>query len=202
MRSGRMSGAHDFAALIEAHPLAWIVAPGEAPFAIPLPVRPVRGHDGTLVAIRGHFPRHSPLTERLRADPRAAVLAMGPQGYVSPSWLSDRTQAPTWNYAAARFDVVMTLIDDDDWIAAHLHDLVTAMEQERPCPWSLGEMGARYTLLASRIIGFEARVRTAAPLMKLGQGERDVDYVEIVAGLGGEGAHDLLDWMAAFNPGR
>jgi predicted FMN-binding regulatory protein PaiB len=154
------------------------------------------------VELLGHMSRANPLVAALQARPRALAMFMGPQGYVSPSWMADRTQAPTWNYASAQFVVDVTFTGTDAELDPLMSDLVGAMESQRPRAWSAGEMGPRYRKLADRVIGFHAAVRAARVKFKLGQDERDDVYGDIVRGLAAEGRNELLEWMQRSNPGR
>jgi predicted FMN-binding regulatory protein PaiB len=192
---------NESARLLLEHPLAWVVsgAPDNAR-ATPLPLRPVFGADGAVARLIGHFARRNPQVEHLRRDPRALILFLGPNGYISPSWLSDRTQAPTWNYASAQFLVEIAFVEEDQATLALLSDLVGAMEADRPDAWRLEELGARYRLLAPRIIGFNARVLEARPGFKLGQDESDQTFAEILTALSGGAGLELADWMAQAVP--
>jgi transcriptional regulator len=190
----------DVARLIHAQPLGWIVTgAGAEARATVLPLRPVLDDDGRVARLQGHIARSNPQAEALRADPRALVLMLGPHGYVSPSWMEDRTQAPTWNYASTQFRVEATLIDEPAGLEAHLRDLVGAMEAGRPRAWSVDEMGERYASLSRRIVAFDARVLETRGKFKLGQDERADVFADILTGLEGEGASDLLTWMRDFD---
>lgn len=188
--------------LVRTQQLAWIVSAGEAFAATPLPLRPKLAPDGRIEALIGHFARRNPQVEALRRDPRALVLAMGPHGYVSPSWFADRTQAPTWNFATVRFEVEVEFLEDDAVLRAVIDDLVASREAGRSNAWSVAEMGARYDRLAQGVIAFHARVIDQVAVFKLGQDERDDVYPEILAGLEADGAEALAQAMRAANPGR
>lgn len=193
----------DIVRLITRHPLAWVVSGGAADFfATPLPIRPALSPDRELVGLRGHFARSNPQVEALRKNPSAKILFMGPHGYISPSWMADRTQAPTWNYASAQFDVTMDLYDEPVRVESVLRDLIDAMEAGRPKAWSPDDMGARYASLSRGIVGFDAKIVDAASRFKLGQDERDDVYADIHRALEAQGDDDLLAWMDAFNPTR
>ncbi|HEX2594091.1 MAG TPA: FMN-binding negative transcriptional regulator [Rhizomicrobium sp.] len=193
----------DLVRLIERHPLAWVVSQGTGEsFATPLPIRPALSPDDSLTVLRGHFARSNPQVAALRNDGRAQILFMGPHGYVSPSWMADRTQAPTWNYASAQFAVTIELFDDAAKIEELLRDLIGAMEADRPKAWSPNDMGARFASLSRGIVGFDAGIVEASGRFKLGQDERDDIYADIHRGLAGERATELLSWMDAFNPSR
>ncbi len=195
-RNGR-----DVLQLVLAQPLTWVVSgEGDSFRATLLPVRPLSDPDGTVVSLVGHFARSNDHLAFLKRTPRAAMLVLGSHGYISPSWMNDRTQAPTWNYASAQMLVELEFFEDPQQTEAHLHDLVAAMEAGRPRRWRAQEMGPRYQSLAQRVVGFRARVCAIRAKFKLGQDERDDVFRDIMAGLEQSAEHDeLLEWMRLFN---
>lgn len=196
-------GPQDLADLARQHPLAWICSRGPGGLlSTPLPMMPRFAPDGGLVAVEGHFARSNPQVDALRADGDATVLWLGVQGYVSPSWMADRTQAPTWNYASAQLRVTVHLIDDPDAIVAHLRELTQQQEAARPLAWSIDEMGARLAQLARRVVAFRGEVVACRERYKLGQDERDDVYGDILVGLDAQPDAALPAWMRRFNPGR
>ena len=146
--------------------------------------------------------RSNPQCAALQRDGRALVLFSGPQGYISPSWVSDRTWAPTWNYAVVQFVVTVAFDETPAQLDAHLDDLVRAMERGRPNAWHPSEMGARYDTLKRMIVPFVATVVEQRAKFKLGQDERDTVFAEITEGLGRSGSDALLAWMRELNPNR
>lgn len=192
-------GNGDIKALVDAHPLAWIIcgAPSDLA-ATPIPVQLRCDDDGRPSMLVGHFARGNPQLKQLAETPDAMVLLMGPHAYVSPSWFDDRTQAPTWNYACAAFHVRVVLEDEPAIIARRLDDLVEAMESAHAQPWHGGEMGPRYASLSRGVVGFHANILDMAASFKLGQDERDDVFADILAGLEASGAHELVAWMDRF----
>lgn len=193
----------DIRALVQEQPLAWIVsgAPG-AQHATPLPVQLVRDADGTPRTLLGHFARSNPQVQALAANARATVLLLGPHGYISPSWLSDRTRAPTWNYASAMFDVEIQFRDTRGDADRLIEGLVTQMEANRPGEWRSEEMGARYDKLVTGIVGFEARILSTRSCFKLGQDERDDVFADILRALDIKDQAPLATWMRRFGESR
>lgn len=190
----------DLADLIAGHPLAWVCCDGAGGLAAALlPLLPEWGPDGALVALEGHVPHAHPMVAALRSDPRALLLWLGPQGYVSPSWLADRTQAPSWTYASAQARVRVQFDEREGATEAHLRRLCAAHEAGRPQAWSPGEMGARLALLAARVVAFRAVVDGVHERYKLGQDERDDVFASQLAHLAGT---PLAAWMQRFNPER
>lgn len=189
--------------LVLAHPLAWVVSLDGGSFrATPLPLRPRVGGGGRIEAIEGHMGRSSVHCAALQRDGRALILFSGPEGYISPSWVSDRTWAPTWNYAIVQFLVTIAFDEEPARLDAHLADLVESMERGRPRAWQPSEMGARYETLKRRIVPFEAKVVEQRAKFKLGQDERDSIFTDISAALERSGSEVLLAWMRELNPGR
>ena len=189
--------------LVLEHPLAWVVCLDAAGFrATPLPLRPRVGADGRIEALEGHMARSNALYATLQRDARALILFSGPQGYISPSWVSNRTWAPTWNYTVVQFLVTIAFDETPARLDAHLHDLVDAMERGRPGAWHPSEMGARYETLKRMIVPFEATVVEQRAKFKLGQDERDAVFTDITEALGEAGSDALVAWMRELNPGR
>lgn len=187
----------DIVDLVLRNPFAWVVGGGGSP--TPLPLRPVLDQDGRLTGLLGHFARSNPQVARLRAQPQAMILFMGPHGYVSPSWMADRTQAPTWNYAAVAFACDLAFTEQPEEITALLDDLIEAQEAGRPNAWRAAEMGPRYTGLARGVVGFRAEIRERRAVFKLGQDERDDVFADIMTGLE---PGPLPELMRRYNPAR
>ena len=188
--------------LIHESPLAWIVTMTDADFrATALPLRPIVGGDSSLSAFKGHFAQSNDHHHMLRDHPRALLLFMGVNGYVSPSCMHDRTQAPTWNYASAQFLVDIEFIGDAPGRDAVLEDLVNVMEAGREKAWRAAEMGARYAQLANRIVAFRANIVQRRVKFKLGQDERDDVYADICSAMDADNP-DLSAWMKRANTHR
>lgn len=169
----------DVAALIAAHPLAWIVSNGPAGFvSTPLPLLAECDGEGRVVSLFGHFAKRNPHVAALEIDPRAAMLFQGEQGYISPRLVSNPTWGPTWNYAVARFETEVTFVPEEtrsavERLAAHLEGTASSA-------WTIAEMGARALPMLDHIIAFRARVLSQQVTFKLGQDESAQTFDEIV----------------------
>jgi transcriptional regulator len=193
----------DVLALVERHPFAWVVTSAPGFKASPLPLRPRLDASGKLVAFIGHFARSNPQVDEVRQAGHALLLFLGTQGYISASWMRDRTQAPTWNYMAAQFDCRITMIEDEQGIEHCLTDLIDGMERGRPNAWSMSEMGERGARLARGVVGFRADIVASKVVFKLGQDERDDVLDDALAALEAEeGGQDLARHMKRYNAHR
>jgi transcriptional regulator len=180
----------DVSQLIAAFPLAWVIG---ADFqATPLPLMAETDAAGAVVALVGHFARRNPQVAALQSDPRALILFQGPQGYISPRWVSKPAWGPTWNYAVARFEVRVEFVPEE--IDAAIRAMAAHLEAHRADPWVPTEMGPRYADLRRHIIGFRAHVQAAHATFKLGQDEDQATFSEITAALG---EMPLARWMSA-----
>lgn len=192
----------DIVTLVDENALAWIfLRDEEGPFATAAPVRPIVV-GGRLRKLVGHVPRGWRIARHLEAPRETLILVLGPHGYISPSWMSDRTQAPTWNFRSAQFLTEAQLVEDQAFLEAHLRDLTAATERGRDRAWHIDEMGPRMQKLAARIVAFEARIIGAEGRFKLGQDENDQTFCEITHTLERDCCIDLLDWMRRYNPSR
>lgn len=200
----------DLLRLLQQQPLAWVVSGSVAEDTFRSTLLPILANtdaDGRIVQLEGHFARSNDQYKLLMQNPKAVMLVLGTNGYISPSWMQDKTQAPTWNYASAQFFVDVEFFEQPEAIQAHLRELVDTMEQQTPRPtdapaWKVDDMGARYGSLAQRVIGFRAKVREARGKFKLGQDERNDVFAQIMIGLNQAGRSELHSWMQEFNPGR
>lgn len=187
--------------LVADYPFAQLVSINEgSSVCTPLPLLLERSENESWLV--GHFAKANPHVGMLKRNPRALAIFMGPHGYISPSWMNDRTQAPTWNYATAHFEVDVAFEEDTTAVHSALDKLVSHLENGRPRQWDAKEMGARYERLASAVIAFKAKVRFVDAKFKLGQNERSDVLSDIFDGLQDTGQTSLLAAMRVANPGQ
>lgn len=181
----------DIARLVAEYPLCWVVSgSSEDRHATPLPLLGETDGDGRVHSLLGHMARSNPQQAALEKDPRATVLCMGPQNYISPRIVSNPTWGPTWNYAVCRFEVDVRFAPDENDTA--LWRLAAALEGNGEGAWTPDRMGPRYEQLKPRIVAFHARVRETHARFKLGQDESEAVFGEIVDGLADP---TLAEWM-------
>lgn len=191
--------ADEIDALIAAYPLAQLISLSADGFtATPLPLLLERDPTGTFTLL-GHFAKANPQVEELEARPHALVIFMGPQGYISPSWFTDRTQAPTWNFATVHMTVRVEIDRSAAGGCEAVDRLTQHMEQGRPNAWSGTDMGERYGRLLPHVVAFRAEVLAVQAKFKLGQNERPDVLAEALEGLGGENNASLRAAMRHAN---
>ena len=188
--------------LIKRQPLAWIISYKNPIQATPIPLLPESVDHSRLKSLTGHYARSNPQVADFQKDPFASLLFMGPNGYISPSWFDDRTQAPTWNYACVNISARIEFLDNEKDLDPIIRNLVKAMEMSRNNAWGVDEMHERYELLLKKIIPFRAHVLELDSQFKLGQDERDDVYHDIIKGLSNENNNALIELMKDANHGR
>lgn len=150
----------------------------------------------------GHFARANPQLAAIQKNSEALVVFRGPHGYISPSWFTDRTQAPTWNFATVQFRVRIRLEPSEESAAKVVDALSDAMESGRPHAWHPQELGARYSKLIPHVVAFRADIVSTRAKFKLGQNERLDVLHEAISGLENEGSATLAAAMRAANATR
>lgn len=184
--------------LIREYPLAWVCHPaGGAAQSSLLPLLAETDASGRVTHLLGHMARWNVLCKAFSEDPKATILFQGPQGYVSPQYISKPQWGPTWNYAQLRIDA--DVVFDPEGGDAALAMLVEAMERDYPEPWRAERMGERYRGMEQAIIAFRAEVKTLNGRFKLGQDETPETLREILAN---HADAALVRWMKRFNEGR
>lgn len=182
----------DVSRLVEAYPLCWVVSGGpDERLATPLPLLPEHDGDGRVASLLGHIARSNPQQKALETNPRATILCMGPNGYVSPQLVSNPTWGPTWNYAVCRFETEIRFVPEENDSA--LHHLAAALEGTGADSWTPARMGDRYSQLKEHIVAFRAVVLETHAKFKLGQDENDIVFKDIVDGLADR---TLAEWMS------
>lgn len=189
----------DVVDLIREFPLAWVAPLDDqaARVATLLPMLADVDAEGRIVSLLGHMARRNPLLAALEARPRAVLLFTGPQGYVSPGLVSNKTWAPTWNYAQVRIEAEIRLRPDLGHEA--LDRLTRVMDQQDQTGWRPRDVGARYDAMEQAIIAFEADVTGLNARFKLGQDETGQVLREILAGHPDQA---MTSWMRRMNAHR
>lgn len=180
----------DVLELIHSYPLAWIISNQQYTSPTPLPLIAECDDRGSIISLLGHFSRRNPQVEELHDSPEALILFQGPQDYISPGLVSKRDWGPTWNYAVVRFKVRIEFVPNE--IDTALTQLAAHLENYKTDPWTVEQMGERYTELKQYIIAFRAHVIHESATFKLGQDESSETFDEIIKNHPNK---ELTKWM-------
>jgi transcriptional regulator len=121
--------------------------------------------------------------------PRASLAVFqGPQGYVSPGWYAAKREhgkvVPTWAYVAVHAHGTLEVVNDTDWLMAHLNELTTINEADRAEPWAMSDAPADFIpALARGVVGLRLSVERLEGAWKLNQHRSAEDQAGMVEGL-------------------
>jgi transcriptional regulator len=180
-------------ALIRAQPLGLLVTAGSGGLlADPVPFL-LDPEDGPFGTLRAHLARANPQVQALAAAPEALVAFTAAQAYVTPSWYASKAEhgrvVPTWNYAVVQARGPARLVEDADWLLAHVAALTEAQEAGRPEPWAVSDAPAPFVAAQLRaIVGLEIPIARIEGKLKASQNRPAPDREGVAAGLSAAGA--------------
>ena len=142
--------------------------------------------------LRGHVARANPIWRECETSPEALVIFQGPDSFISPSWYPSKRETasvvPTWNYVVVHAHGSVRVIQDADWLRAHVEALTDRHEQDRDVPWAVTDAPADYIQkLVGAIVGIEIPISRLTGKWKLGQNRTERDRAGAVDGLRREG---------------
>jgi len=184
-RENRKAIMHE---LMRSHPFATLVSIKDGDICVdhlPLLVHSEASQSGT---IRGHIAKGNPLWRNGSAGFSALAIFQGPQAYITPSWYPSKKEhgrvVPTWNYAVVHARGKMRFIDDRDWLAAHLIELVKRHEGHRVVPWKISDAPDDYVGRQLKgIVGLELEVTDLEGKWKVSQNKDAKDRKGVQRGL-------------------
>ncbi|WP_347260710.1 FMN-binding negative transcriptional regulator [Rudaea sp.] len=174
--------------LMREHPLATLVIAGERGLdAHHLPMY-LEKHQGPSGALHGHIARANRLVADCAQPSDALAVFHGPEAYITPSWYATKRETgkvvPTWNYVAVHAHGRLRLIDDSQWLHAHLERLVGEHEAGETTPWKISDAPADYieTMLRG-IVGFELEIVRLEGKWKASQNHPAANREGVIDGL-------------------
>ncbi|MER8727046.1 FMN-binding negative transcriptional regulator [Mesorhizobium sp. M0195] len=199
--------------LIRAHPLGLLVSNGtEGPIANAIPFLldapsllnadvPPNGR------LRAHLAKANPQWRLLADNPLVPVLVVfqGADAYVTPSWYETKRETgkvvPTWNYAIVQVRGIVTVIEDQDWLAEQISDLTMSQEGSRPAPWAVTDAPAPFIQSQIKgIVGLEIEITEISGKWKVSQNRPAGDRVGVAEGLESETANsaDMVQLVRSY----
>ncbi len=154
----------------------------------------------------GHVARMNPLT-KVASSSNTSVTAIfnGPNAYITPSWYPTKQESgkvvPTWNYAAVHAEGSIKLIDDPQWIRAHVSQMTQIHEPTYESTWKLEDAPEEYVqTMLKAIIGIEIKIEKFIGKFKLSQNRAAQDYDAVAEKLSKspkEALREMLQYMRA-----
>ncbi len=180
-------------ALMRSHPLATLVTFGSAGlFASHLPVV-LDDQVGPLGLLKCHVSRANAQWKDFSREVQALAIFAGPEHYISPRWYEEKQATgkvvPTWNYAVVHAYGYLKVVEDPEWLRAHVGSLTAIHEAASAkttgvAPWAVSDAPADYIASQIRgIIGFEMKIERLEGKWKVSQNRSESDRRGVVDGL-------------------
>ncbi len=172
-------------ALVRAHPLATLVtlnASGLIASHLPMVL------DAKTNTLRAHISRANPQWRDLASTTEALAIFAGPHHYISAGWYpgtyENGEEVPTWNYAVVHVYGTLQVIEDLDWLLAHVETLTGIHEAPFPQPWQVTDAPEPFiqTMLKG-IIGMELPISRIEGKWKASQNRTTPERQGVIAGL-------------------
>jgi transcriptional regulator len=176
-------------AFVDAHPFGILITMGAAGMIashIPMVLEHVGDSPGVL---KGHISRANPQWREFSADVEALAIFNGPEHYITPTWYAEKVETgkvvPTWNYAAVHVYGRMKIMEDAQWLRAHLETLTNVHEAGFAIPWKVSDAPEEYVATMMKgIVGVELAVTRIEGKWKASQNRAERDRQGVAAGLG------------------
>ena len=175
-------------ALMRAHPLATLViahGAGLEAHHLPMHLDSSRGTHGVL---QGHIARANSLRQHGALGIGALAIFHGPEAYITPSWYATKRETgkvvPTWNYVTVHAHGHLRIIDDSQWLRAHLEQLVAENESHEASPWKISDAPPDYVdTMLNGIVGFEFDIAQLEGKWKASQNHPAANREGVIDGL-------------------
>ena len=173
--------------LIEDQPFASLITVGlSGLFASHIPM--VLEQNGAMGQLRGHISRGNMQWRDYNPSVEALAIFSGPQHYITPNWYPEKQDTgkvvPTWNYVVVHAYGYLKIMEDAEWLRAHLASLTNIHEAESPVPWKIGDAPEDYiAALLKGIVGLEMTIERLEGKWKISQNRSDEDRNGVAKGL-------------------
>jgi len=173
---------------MEDQPFASLITVGlSGLFASHIPM--VLEQNGAMGQLRCHISRANPQWRDYTDSVEALAIFSGPQHYITPSWYPEKQETgkvvPTWNYVVVHAYGHLKVIEDGEWLMAHLQRLTSIHEAESAIPWKISDAPAEYVASQIKgIVGLEMDIARLEGKWKVSQNRPAEDRKGVAQGLG------------------
>jgi len=183
-KEDRLPVLHKF---MEEQPFASLITMGPSGlFASHIPM--VLEQNGANGRLKCHISRANPQLRDYTPSVEALAIFSGPHHYITPSWYPEKEETgkvvPTWNYVVVHAYGHLKVMEDGEWLMAHLAKLTNFQEAGFPVPWKVGDAPADYIAsIAKGIVGLEMDIERIEGKWKLSQNRSERDRSGVAKGL-------------------
>lgn len=183
-KEDRLPVLHKF---MEEQPFASLITVGSSGlFASHIPM--VLEQNGANGRLKCHISRANPQWRDYTPSVEALAIFSGPHHYITPSWYPEKEETgkvvPTWNYVVVHAYGHLKVMEDGEWLMAHLSKLTNIQEAGFPVPWKVGDAPADYIAsIAKGIVGLEMDIERIEGKWKVSQNRSEPDRSGVAKGL-------------------
>jgi transcriptional regulator len=157
--------------------------------------------NGAKGQLRGHISRANTQWRDYTPSVEALAIFSGPQHYITPNWYPEKRETgkvvPTWNYVVVHAYGYLKIVQDSEWLLAHLATLTSVHEQGSPVPWKIGDAPKDYIdALLKGIVGLEITIERLEGKWKVSQNRSEQDRDGVAMGLGELNTAESLEMKA------
>jgi len=186
--------------LMRERPLASLITYGRAGlFASHLPMV-LDEEAAPLGVLRCHVSRANAQWKDFDPAVEALAIFSGAGHYISPNWYEEKQATgrvvPTWNYAVVHAYGRLKVVEDAEWLRAHVESLVkiheaAVSEKTGARAWAVSDAPAEYVASQIKgIVGFEMKIARLEGKWKVSQNRSENDRRGVVEGLGALGTSE------------
>lgn len=186
--------------LIEDQPLASLITVGSSGlFASHIPM--VLEQNGAQGLLKCHVSRANTQWRDHSPSLQALAIFSGSQHYITPTWYPEKQETgkvvPTWNYVVVHAYGFLKVIEDSNWLRAHLEKLTSIHEAASPVPWKINDAPADYISSQIKgIVGLEMTIERLEGKWKVSQNRSERDREAVAQGLADLNTPDSLAMKA------
>ena len=183
-KEDRLPVLHKF---MEEQPFASLITVGSSGlFASHIPM--VLEQNGANGRLKCHISRANPQWRDYTPSVEALAIFSGPHHYITPSWYPEKEETgkvvPTWNYVVVHAYGHLKVMEDGEWLMAHLSKLTNIQEAGFPVPWKVEDAPADYIAsIAKGIVGLEMDIERIEGKWKVSQNRSEPDRSGVAKGL-------------------
>lgn len=175
-------------ALIVGHPFGLLASSGEGGLAASHMPFVLEEKSGGMGVLKAHLARANPDLEVLAHQKECLAIFQGPEGYITPSWYPSKAEhgkvVPTWNYAVVHAWGQPKLVEDPQWLRAHVESLTNQHEADRADSWAVSDAPGEFIdALLRGIVGIELPISRIEGKWKVSQNRDEADRKGVAAGL-------------------
>jgi transcriptional regulator len=135
-----------------------------------------------------HLARPNPQWRTFAPEMDALAIFQGPDAYIRPGWYPSKADegkaVPTWNYSVVHAYGRLEVVQDKEWLLAHVSELSHQQEMPFAAPWSTADAPPDYLdRMARGIVGLTLHITRLEAKAKMSQNRDAGDRAGVVDGL-------------------